>query len=426
MSFHTKWESGQLLSRATQDLSAIRRFSGFGLVFLVLNILQVTVVTGVLLHMYWPLGLVVAATAVPVVWLSMRFEKEYVVVSRRVQDEQGDLATLAEEGAVGIRMIKSFGRSEHMSEQYDAAARKLHAHLDGQGPALGEVLDLPRGDPQHRGGDRAAARRDRRRPGLPHPRRAGRVHHPAALAGLAGGLAGRDPGDGAGVDDRQRPDPGDLRHRARPSSAAPAPIAAPRGHLRLEGVEFAFPDARPGTPVLRGVDLDIEPGETVALVGATGSGKTVLTALVPRLYDVTGGRVHHRRRRRPRARPAPPAVAGRDRVRGPDPVLDERPGEPHPGPRPGDRPGHRGRDRAGAGHRPGRLRPRPALGARHPDRRAGPGALRWPAPAARAGPGGARPPADPRARRHPVRARRAHREAGRGGPAPGCSPTPPG
>src|SRR3954453_4194147 len=126
MSFHTKWESGQLLSRATQDLSAIRRFSGFGLLFLVINVLQVSVVTGVLLHMYWPLGLVVAATAIPVVWLSMRFEKAYVVVSRRVQDEQGDLATRAEEGAVGIRVIKSFGRSEHVSAQYERAAGKLY------------------------------------------------------------------------------------------------------------------------------------------------------------------------------------------------------------------------------------------------------------------------------------------------------------
>src|SRR5688572_28922237 len=75
MSFHSKWQSCQLLSRATTDLSAIRRFSGFGLLFLVINILQVTVVTVVLLNMYWPLGLVVAATAAPIVWLSMRFEK---------------------------------------------------------------------------------------------------------------------------------------------------------------------------------------------------------------------------------------------------------------------------------------------------------------------------------------------------------------
>ena len=127
MSFHTQWGSGQLLSRVTTDLSAIRRFSGFGLLFLVLNVLQLTVVTGVLLHMYWPLGLVVAATAMPIIWLSMRFEKRYVVVSRRVQDEQGDLATRAEEGAVGIRVIKSFGRAEHVSGQYDAAAQQLHA-----------------------------------------------------------------------------------------------------------------------------------------------------------------------------------------------------------------------------------------------------------------------------------------------------------
>src|SRR4051812_3438014 len=125
MSFHSKWQSGQLLSRATTDLSAIRRFAGFGLLFLIINVLQVTVVTLVLLHMYWPLGLVVALTAAPIVWLSMRFEKGYVVMSRGVQDEQGDLATLAEKGAVGIRVIKAFGRSDHVSADYDAAAEKL-------------------------------------------------------------------------------------------------------------------------------------------------------------------------------------------------------------------------------------------------------------------------------------------------------------
>src|SRR4051795_9459653 len=125
MSFHSQWQSGQLLSRATTDLSAIRRFFGFGMLFLVVNITQVVVTTLVLLKLYWPLGLVVAATSAPIVWLSMRFEKGYVVVSRDVQDQQGDLATLAEEGAVGIRVIKSFGRSPHVSEQYDVAARRV-------------------------------------------------------------------------------------------------------------------------------------------------------------------------------------------------------------------------------------------------------------------------------------------------------------
>ena len=164
MSFHTQWQSGQLLSRVTTDLSAIRRFFGFGMLFLVINILQVTVTTVVLLHMYWPLGLVVAATAAPIVWLSMRFEKGYVVVSRRVQDEQGDLATRAEEGAVGIRVIKSFGRAEHVSGAVRRGGPPAARDEHGQGPAVGAVLDLPRGDPQPRGRRRAAARRDRRRP----------------------------------------------------------------------------------------------------------------------------------------------------------------------------------------------------------------------------------------------------------------------
>jgi ATP-binding cassette subfamily B protein len=67
-------------------------------------------------------------------------------------------------------------------------------------------------------------------------------------------------------------------------------IEQPRGHVRFEHVDFAFPDA-PDEPVLRDVNLELAPGETVAVVGATGSGKTTLTALVPRLWDVTGGRV---------------------------------------------------------------------------------------------------------------------------------------
>src|SRR6478672_9259140 len=207
MSFHTKWQSGQLLSRATTDLSAIRRFSGFGLLFLVINVLQVTVVTGVLLHMYWPLGLVVAAAAAPIVWLSMRFEKAYVVVPRR--------------GPVRRRGPHP-ARDEH-----------------GQGPAVGEVLDLPRGHPQPRRRGGPAARRHRRGPRGAHPRGAGRVHHADALAGLAGVLAGRDPGDGPGGHDGGRAHPRDLRHRARHRlghdrrRAAPGPPAPRARRLRV-------------------------------------------------------------------------------------------------------------------------------------------------------------------------------------------------
>ncbi|HRK46520.1 MAG TPA: ABC transporter ATP-binding protein, partial [Nocardioides sp.] len=287
MSFHTEWESGQLLSRATQDLSAIRRFAGFGLLFLVLNILQVTVVTGVLLHLYWPLGLVVAATALPVIWLSMRFEKRYVVVSRRVQDEQGDLATRAEEGAVGIRVIKSFGRSDHISRQYEAAAKLYATSMDKVRlsarfwtfleviPNLAVVIVLLMGA--------IGVGKGLLTPGelVAFITLLLSLVWPVASLGVILAMAQEAMTASARILEIFDTEPDIVGGTRR--------IDQPRGHLRFEAVDFAFPDS--DESVLRGVDLDLAPGETVALVGATGSGKTVLTSLVPRLYDVTGGRV---------------------------------------------------------------------------------------------------------------------------------------
>lgn len=288
MSFHGRWQSGQLLSRATTDLGAIRRFSGFGLLFLVINILQLTVVTGVLLRMYWPLGVLVAATAVPIIWLSMRFEKAYVVVSRRVQDQQGDLATRAEEGALGIRVIKSFGRTAHVCRHYDTAARQLHAtsmdkvRLSAKFwtfleviPNLAVVMVLLLGA--------VGVGRGLLTPGelVAFITLLLSLVWPVASLGVILAMAQEAMTASARIleiFDTESDIVGGTRT-----------IAAPRGRLRFEGVDFSFPDSE--TPVLRGLDLDVAPGETVALVGATGSGKTILTALVPRLHDVTAGRV---------------------------------------------------------------------------------------------------------------------------------------
>ncbi|MGO4359722.1 ABC transporter ATP-binding protein [Terrabacter sp. 2TAF16] len=289
MSFHTRWQSGQLLSRATTDLSAIRRFSGFGLLFLVVNVLQVTAVTIVLLTMYWPLGLVVAATAVPITWLSMRFEKAYVVMSRRVQDQQGDLATQAEEGAVGIRVIKSFGRSDHMARRYDEAALELRAtSLDKVRlsakfwtfleviPNLAVVVVLLLGAIGVGQGDLT--------PGelVAFITLMLSLVWPVSSLGVILAMAQEAMTAAARVLEIFDTEP-DIVSGAHE-------VGARRGHLRFEHVDFAFPDA-PDQPVLRDVNLDVAPGETLALVGATGSGKTALTALVPRLFDVTAGRI---------------------------------------------------------------------------------------------------------------------------------------
>ena len=120
--FHDRWHSGQLLSRAMADLSVIRRFVGFGLVFLIVNSVTFVLVIVLLFRLYAPLALVTATSILPLAFLSMRFRRGYTVVSRRVQDQQGDLTTLAEEAATGIRVIKAFGRAPLMSEQYAASA----------------------------------------------------------------------------------------------------------------------------------------------------------------------------------------------------------------------------------------------------------------------------------------------------------------
>jgi len=290
MSFHSQWQSGQLLSRATTDMSAIRRFSGFGLLFLIINITQLLVVTGVLLHMYWPLGLVVALTAAPIVWLSMRFERGYVVLSRRVQDEQGDLATLAEEGAVGIRVIKSFGRSAHISADYDAAARKLQGtsmekvRLSARFwtfleviPNLAVVVVLLLGA--------IGVGRGALTPGelVAFITLMLSLVWPVASLGVILAMAQEAMTAAARILEIFDTEPDIV-------GGPHEDVSAAGGHLRFEHVDFAFPD-EPDRPVLRDVNLDLQPGETVALVGATGSGKTILTALVPRLYDVTGGRI---------------------------------------------------------------------------------------------------------------------------------------
>jgi ATP-binding cassette, subfamily B, bacterial len=243
----------------------------------------------VLLHMYWPLGLVVAAAAIPIIYLSNRFERQYVLVSRQVQDQQGDIATLAEEGAVGIRVIKSFGRGAYMSGRYDAAARHLHGtSMDKVRlaakfwtfleviPNFAVVVVLLLGALGVGQGDLTLGTL------VAFITLMLSLVWPIASLGYILAMAQEAMTASARVLEIFDTEPA--------IESGSTVLTTPRGRLRFEGVGFAFPD-QPDEPVLRDVNLDVAPGETVAIVGATGSGKTTLTALVPRLYDVTAGRV---------------------------------------------------------------------------------------------------------------------------------------
>ena len=114
VAFHDRWPSGQLLSRATTDLSTMRRFVGFGFVFLIANSITAVVVVVLLVHLQPILGLFVLVAMAPLVVLTRRFELRYSRDARRAQDLTGDLATSVEESALGIRVIKSYGRRPHM------------------------------------------------------------------------------------------------------------------------------------------------------------------------------------------------------------------------------------------------------------------------------------------------------------------------
>ncbi|MFK4086537.1 ABC transporter ATP-binding protein [Kribbella sp. NPDC020789] len=288
MEFHTRWQSGQLLSRVTTDLSTIRRFMGFGLLFLVMNILQLGVVTILLLRLYWPLGVVVLAAAVPIVMVSLRFEKKYLRISREVQDQQGDLATRIEESALGFRVVKAFGRRQHVQRQFDDEAIALYTtevekvrlasrfwSFLGVIPNLTLVIVLLLG-------------------ALAVGREAITLGTLVAFITLMLSLVWPVTSLGAILAMAQEAMTAadrisEILDTHSVIKSGPVELTGSRGHLRFEHVGFQFSDD--SAEILHDINLDLTPGTTLALVGATGSGKTTLTALVPRLYDVTAGRI---------------------------------------------------------------------------------------------------------------------------------------
>ena len=289
--FHESWSSGQLLSRATSDVSTIRRFVGFGAVFLVVNLITCGVVGVLLVVTYWPLGVAVLVTSIPLTVFGLRWEKRYNVQSRLVQDEQGELATDVEEAVQGIRVVKSLGRSGLVFGRYDRKAVRLRDLELQKVRTLALIWCLFEFHPQITlavvlvGGSLAVSSGALTVGGL--------VGFVALFTVLLwpilslGFLLAQAQETASACDRIGELLDAPLTVTDRPG-ATPQPVGTP-ARLRFEHVGFRFPAA--GAPVLADVDLDVAPGETVALVGATGSGKTTMTALVGRLLDVTSGRV---------------------------------------------------------------------------------------------------------------------------------------
>lgn len=293
VAFHDRWASGQLLSRGTTDLMLLRMFLAFPLTFLLVN--GVTILVGVIIMLVqdWTLGLVILGPAIPVVIMCALFERRYAEVARRAQDQVGDLTTVVKESVLGIRIVKGFGRHRSQARAFRELTRTLRGTELAKARLLAAIwaviVTLPElaigaalvlGTIQVADGDLSAG---------------------TLVAFLSTALALRWPVDSIGFLLAMSQEAATATERyfevmdAEPESAdAVAAPAAPAGAdgLRFHDVRFRYPDApSDAPPVLDRVDLHIRPGETMALVGATGTGKTTLTALIPRLHEVTSGRI---------------------------------------------------------------------------------------------------------------------------------------
>ncbi|MFI6686955.1 ABC transporter ATP-binding protein [Streptomyces sp. NPDC050485] len=342
VAFHDRWASGQLLSRGTTDLMLLRMFLSFPLTFLLVN--GVTILAGfaILLSQQWSLGLMLLVPVIPLVVLCSVFETRYSLVARRAQDQVGDLTTVVEESVLGIRIIKGFGQHRSQALAFRELARRLRgtelakarllAGLWGlitTFPELAIGAALVLGTVQVADGELSAGTlvaflstalalrwpvesigfllaicqesatatarffeamdaAEEEAPGASASHPLGGVP-PFSSADRAPGAPPPNP--------RSSNSPKDFVQGGPPGADSSLTGAGSEENgsstgIRFEGVLFRYPDAEPASsPVLARIDLHIRAGETMALVGGTGSGKTTLTALVPRLYEASAGRI---------------------------------------------------------------------------------------------------------------------------------------
>ncbi len=293
VAFHDRWPSGQLLSRAVRDLSLTRRWLSFGLVLLVANLLTLIVGMAILFSFNFWLGLIFLVVSIPIIIIGVRFEKTYGEVARLSQDQSGDLATRVEQAVHGVRVLKAFGRGGFAADQFSSEAKQLFGTEIRKAKAVANIWlylillpELALGLSLLAGVLLVAD---------------GQITVGALVAFVATAMVLRWPTESLGfllgmtLEAKSAVtrffeviDEPDLI--ADPEN--PKNITDPKGVLEFKNVSFRYPDTAADQPdLISNLNLRLEPGESVALIGLTGCGKTTLTALSTRLYEVTGGAV---------------------------------------------------------------------------------------------------------------------------------------
>ncbi|MEA2333034.1 MAG: ATP-binding cassette, subfamily bacterial [Thermoleophilaceae bacterium] len=289
LSFFDSQQTGQLMSRATVDLQAVRFFLGYGLIFILQSAITILIAAAVMLVLDPRLALVALAPVPFVIWVAFRYGRRNRPASQEVQQRIAELTAEAEENIGGVRVVKAFAQEERQLRRFDAATRRVftqsmvstrlrafYSPFIGFLPQLGLAALLFVGGKQVIDGQLTEGEF------VAFYGYVLMLTSPMRMLGIALGMAQRAVASGQRVFEL-------LDREPRLTSAPDArPLPAGGGRVELRGVSFAYEG---GEPVLRDVDLEVEPGRTVALVGPTGSGKTSLVMLIPRLYDVDAGTV---------------------------------------------------------------------------------------------------------------------------------------
>ncbi|MEA2400160.1 MAG: ATP-binding cassette, subfamily bacterial [Thermoleophilaceae bacterium] len=289
LSFFDSQQTGQLMSRATVDLQSVRFFLGYGLIFILQSALTIVIAAGVMLALDPWLALIALAPTPFVIWTSFRYGRRNRPASQEVQQRIAELTAEAEENIGGVRVVKAFAQEDRQLRRFDRATKRVfeqsmvstrlrafYSPLIGFLPQLGLAALLFVGGKQVIDGNLSEG------DFVAFYGYVLMLTSPMRMLGMALGMAQRAVASGERVFQ--------LLDRAPRLTAAPdaPPLPAGGGRVELRDVTFAYEGHE---PVLRGIDLDVEPGQTVAIVGPTGSGKTSLVMLIPRLYDVNEGAV---------------------------------------------------------------------------------------------------------------------------------------
>jgi ABC-type multidrug transport system fused ATPase/permease subunit len=285
--FYDRHQTGQLLSRATVDLQTVRFFLGYGLVFFFQNVLTIVAATAIMFVVNWRLALVATAVTPLIVVFAYRYSSVAHPVLRDVQQRMADVATVAEENIVGVHVVKSFAQERNELDKFSDRTERVFARsIDANKqralyvPLLSFLPLIMQAGVLLVGGRMVASGTLDLGTFFFFNVLVVMLVMPLRMLGMWVGQSQRATASGERIFEVMD-EPEEISEKPGAAEMPPGD-----GRIRYEHVTFEY---ALGRPVLHDIDLELEPGKTVALIGHTGSGKTTLASLVPRFYDVTQG-----------------------------------------------------------------------------------------------------------------------------------------